>query len=73
MLTGACAGWLVGGGVHWPVPPYLALVTTGRAAGHSLGLGCGMLTLVLRDFDDANVSLFLSRGVEPGSHLAAAV
>ena len=21
MLTGACAGWLVGGGVHWPLPP----------------------------------------------------
>ena len=69
-----CLCWLAGGGRSTlAAAPYLALVTTGRAAGHSLGLGCGRRTLVLRDFDDANVSLFLSRGVEPGSHLAAAV
>ena len=81
MVTGACAGWLVGGGVHslgrhwpptWALVP-LATLTTGRGAGHGLGLGRGSRTWVLRDFDDANVSLFLSRGVETGSHLAAAV
>ena len=63
--------WAGTGPPTWALVP-LATLTTGRGAGHSLGLGRGSRTWVLRDFDDANVSLFLSRGVETGSHLAAA-
>ena len=69
-----CLCWLAGGGRstlagaplpgtgdHWP------------SCGSQTGFERREAHLGLRDFDDANVSLFLSRGVEPGSHLAAAV
>ena len=70
-----CLCWLAGGG-RSTLAAGAPLPGTGdhwSSCGSQTGFGLREANLGLRDFDDANVSLFLSRGVEPGSHLAAAV